>query len=115
MVHRVLLILAQVGATVLFIINFEQSGHQHWAGLLVPMVLIVMVLINSFWISRFLSWCIFSLGFFSFLVLISAFTLRWRLESGFDAAPFYRAMTMYAAFIYVSLGHLYRLKKGGQQ
>ncbi len=103
---RTLLIVAQLTATVLFMVNFDKGNNLSVMGWLVPMVLIVLVVCNSLWFTRLVSWIIFSLAFFSFLVLLSAFTLRWRLESSFQAAPFYRAMVMYVAFIYVSLGQI---------
>ena len=103
---RLLLILAQMTATILFIWNFEVAQSMHPVAWILPLVLIVLVIVNSFWFSRLVSWVIFSAGFFSFLVLLSAFTLRWRLETGFDSTPFYRSIIMYAAFVYVSLAQL---------
>jgi len=103
---RLLLILAQMTATILFIWNFEVTQSMHPVAWILPLVLIVLVIVNSFWFSRLVSWVIFSAGFFSFLVLLSAFTLRWRLETGFDSSPFYRSIIMYTAFVYVSLAQL---------
>lgn len=96
----------QVAATVLFIATFNESRSGHWLGWFAPMTLVALVAVNSLFPSRFLSWVIFSLAFFGFLVVLSAFTLRWRLEPGFTPFPFYRALLMYVAFVYVSLGQL---------
>ena len=103
---RFFLIAAQLAATVLFMINFQNGVSSHWSAWFVPMVLIVLVVCNSFWFTRAVAWVIFSMAFFSFLAILSAFTLRWRLESGFNPHPFYRAIFMYVAFIYVSLGQI---------
>lgn len=100
------LVLGQVLATVLFVTSFDASAGGHWLGWATPMLLIALVAINSMMPNRLLSWLIFSLGFMSFLVVLSAFTLRWRLEPGFSPAPFYRSMAMYVTFIYISLGQL---------
>jgi len=102
---RTFLVAAQLVATVLFISVFERSGDQvlPWV---VPMVLLILVVVNSFWFTRLVSWLIFSVGFFYLLVLLSAFTVRWTHEPGFAPGPFYRAMGLYTALIYVSLGQI---------
>lgn len=110
---RLFLIGAQVTATVLFVWNTGRIGQQHWTLWFVPMVLIVLVVVNSFWFTRAVSWTIFALAFFGLLVILSAFTLRWRLEPGFNAAPFYRSLGMYTAFAYISLAQI--KIKGGQR
>jgi len=103
---RLFMIGSSLTATLLFIFNYELVETQHWSAVLIPMVLIILVVVNYLRFTRFVAWVIFSLSFFSFLVLLSAFTLRWRLESGFDAAPFYRTIIMHVAFIYVSLAQI---------
>ena len=103
---RLFLITAQLTATVLFVWNAGSLSSQHWLAWFTPMVLIVLVVVNSFWFTRAVAWIIFAVAFFALLVILSAFTLRWRLEPGFHAAPFYRAMGMYTAFVYVSLAQI---------
>lgn len=103
---RFLLIAAQLSTTILYIWSFNEMSNSHPAAWMVPTLLIVLVIVNSIWSSRLLSWIIFSAAFFSFLVILSAFTLRWRLETGFSPYPFYRAILMYVAFVYVSLAQL---------
>jgi hypothetical protein len=110
---RQILRVMQVLATVLFIATFNESRAGHWIGWFAPMLLVAMVAVNSLFPNRFLSWLIFSLAFFGFLVVLSAFTLRWRVEPGFRPLPFYRALAMYVAFVYVSLGQLKLLVGGG--
>jgi hypothetical protein len=100
------LVFGQVLATVLFVTNYNSAVNGHWVGWAMPMLLIVLVAVNSMMPSRFLSWLIFSLGFMSLLMVLSAFTMRWRLEPGFSPAPFYRSMAMYLTFVYISLGQL---------
>ncbi len=73
---------------------------------LVPLTLVLFIVMNSIWFTRFLSWVIFSGAFFGFLVVLSAFTLRWRLEPGFSAVPFYKSLLMYSLFVYVSLAQI---------
>lgn len=102
---RKLLVMMQVVSTLLFIWHV-QSSTGPWMSWAIPLSLILLIIINSIRFSRFVSWIIFAGSFFSFLVLLSAFTLRWRLEPGFSSLPFYRAMLMYIAFIYVSLGQI---------
>jgi hypothetical protein len=109
---RRILIGGQVLVTVLFISHLQASRTGHWLGWFVPMVLLVLVVINSLRPTRFVCWLIFAVAFFCFLILLSAFTLRWRAEPGFSPIPFYRAMLMYVTFIYVSLGQL-KLYVGG--
>jgi hypothetical protein len=109
---RFFLIAAQLTATVLFTLQFKASPPQPiwpWA---VPMLLVALVAANSIWFTRFVSWVIFATAFFAFLVVLSAFTIRFRTETGFNAWPFYRAMVMYIAFIYSSLAQIKLL--GGQ-
>lgn len=110
---RWILIGTQLLATGLFLTLLGERETISWVAWAVPLLLVFLVLINSFWFSRFVSWLIFAIGFFCFLVLLSAFTLRWRLEPGFNAMPFYRAIIMYAAFVYISLGQIKLL--GGSQ
>ena len=81
-------------------------------GWLVPLLLLLLVIVNSIWFTRFVSWLIFAVAFFGFLVVLSGFTIRWRLEPGFASMPFYRAIVMYVLFIYISLGHI-KLLGGG--
>ncbi len=103
---RLFLIGAEVTAVVLFISSVSGGGEPHWSSWLVPLVLIGLLVVNSVWFSRLVSWLIFAGGFFALVIVLSAFTLRFRLEAGFEAAPFYRAMIMYAAFVYASLAQL---------
>ena len=109
---RKILIGGQVLATALFIMSFESSQNGNWLGWFVPMALIVLVVINSVRPTRLVCWLIFSVAFFGLLIVLSAFTLRWRVEKGFSSWPFYRAMLMYATFVYISLGQL-KLNVGG--
>lgn len=101
---RAFLIGAQLAATVLFLISLRSPMTP--AAVAVPAVLIAAMVINSLAFTRLVSWFIFAAAFFSLLVVLSAFTLRWRLEPGFDPWPFYRAMGMYTAFVYVSLAQI---------
>ena len=103
---RGLLIAAQLVATVLFIWNFESAAGDAPLAWAPPAILILLVVVNAVRFTRFVSWTIFSVAFFAFLVILSAFTLRWRLEPGFDSWPFYRAIGMYVAFIYISLAQI---------
>lgn len=105
----------QVLATVLFMATFNDSRGGHWLGWFVPMTLVALVGVNSIFPSRFISWVIFAVAFFGFLVVLSAFTLRWRGETGFKPLPFYRALGMYVTFVYVSLGQLKLLVGGGKR
>jgi hypothetical protein len=102
---RNVLVGMQVLATVLFIVNY-QAADQNWIAWAVPFVILILIAVNSVWFTRFVSWLIFAASFFSLLVCLSAFTLRWRLEPNFLPAPFYRTMLMYAVFVYVSLGQI---------
>lgn len=111
---RFFLIAAQLTATVLFAFHFKASPTEPWIAWAVPMVLVALVAINSIRFTRFVSWLIFAAAFFAFLVVLSAFTLRWRGEVGFNPWPFYRAMIMYIAFIYASLAQI-KLLGGGQK
>ena len=92
--------------TVLFLAGLERNGAQPLLAWLVPMILLILVAINSFWFTRVVSWTIFAVGFFALLAVLSAFTLRFRTETGFNAMPLYRALGMYAGFIYISLGQI---------
>lgn len=109
---RKILIGAQVLAAVLFVAGIDRTGNQSWVSWSVPLAMVILIIINSVRFTRFVSWVIFGVSFFCLLTLLSAFTLRWRLESGFTAWPFYRAMLMYTVFIYVSLGQI-KLLGGG--
>ena len=103
---RVLLIGAQLSATLLFVSGVRPAAAEHWSSWAVPLVLLLLILINSFWFTRLVAWIIFAGAFFALLVVLSAFTLRWRLESGFTPWPFYRSIFMYAAMVYTSLGQI---------
>lgn len=103
---RATLIAIQLLATFLYINNFDRLSQGIWVAWFVPLLLLILIILNSFWFTRFVSWVIFSGSFFSFLVLLSAFTIRWRAEAHFQSGPFYQAILMYAAFIYVSLGQI---------
>ncbi len=102
--RRKILIALQLLSVFLFIWHAQTSAQ--WSSWAVPLVLLLLIVVNSIWFTRFVSWVIFAGSFFCFLVLLSAFTLRWRLEPGFAALPFYRAMLMYCVFIYVSLAQI---------
>lgn len=108
---RVKLISLQVAAALLFAwhVNVHSAQMISW---LVPLLLLLLIVVNSIWFTRFVSWVIFAGAFFGLLVILSAFTLRWRLEPGFSSAPFYRSLIMYALFVYVSLAQIKIL--GGQ-
>lgn len=103
---RKILIAAQVLATLLFVTQYRVNAEQSWLAWFVPLTVLILIAINSAWFTRFVSWLIFSISFFGLLVVLSAFTLRWRGETAFAAAPFYQAMLMYAAFVYISLGQI---------
>ncbi len=100
------LIVYELTATVLFMWHTANIPDRTVLSSSVPLVVMLLIVVNSVWFTRLGSWVIFATSFFSFLVLLSAFTLRWRLENGFQPAPFYRAMAMYASFIYVSLAQI---------
>lgn len=96
----------QILATLLFISHFQANarfGVMAWA---VPLAVLLCIVINSVWFTRFVSWLIFALAFFGFLVVLSAFTIRWRTEQGLSAWPFYRAILFYATCVYISLGQI---------
>ena len=107
---RTIIILAQVLVTVLYLINYQ--GHtstpdtKSFVLSLIPLALVGLIIINSFWCTRFVSWLIFSGAFFGFMITLSAFTLRWRLEPGFNTTPFYRSIIMYVCMVYISLGQM---------
>lgn len=96
----------QLLAALLFIYHTSRAAEGLWLSWAVPLVLVLLIVVNSVWFTRFVSWVIFAGSFSCFLVLLSAFTLRWRLEPGFSSVPFYRAMVMYICFIYVSLAQI---------
>ncbi len=102
---RVKLITLQVLSALLFAwhIKINTGAVVTW---LVPLLLLVLIVINSAWFTRFVSWVIFAGSFFCLLVVLSAFTLRWRLEPGFSPIPFYKALIMYSLFVYVSLAQI---------
>lgn len=108
---RLKLIGMQTASALLFAwhVNVRNNPILSWA---VPLVLLMLIIVNSIWFTRFVSWVIFAGAFFCLLVVLSAFTLRWRLEPGFSAMPFYRSLGMYALFVYVSLAQIKIL--GGQ-
>lgn len=108
---RVKLIALQVASALLFAwhANINAAQTISW---LVPLLLLILIIVNSIWFTRFVSWVVFAGAFFALLVVLSAFTLRWRLEPGFSALPFYRSFVMYALFVYVSLAQIKIL--GGQ-
>jgi hypothetical protein len=121
---RFFMIFAMLTATALSTAQFKAGSstaiaqqNSIWAMLpwLVPMVLVALVAVNSIWFTRFVSWLIFATAFFAFLVVLSAFTLRFRSEAGLNAWPFYRAMVMYIAFIYSSLAQIKLLTRDGGQ
>ena len=103
---RGILIFAQLTATYLFVSTVQLSESMHWWSWALPLALLLLIVINSIWFSRFTTWVIFSGAFFALLVVLSAFTLRWRLEDHFDSVPFYRALVMYACMVYASLGQI---------
>lgn len=112
---RWFLIGSQLLATGIFLSILGEKNNTSVLSWLFPLILILLVLINSFWFSRLVAWMIFSGGFFGFLMVLSGFTLRWRAEPGFDAWPFYRAIIMYVAFVYISLAQIKLLGKEPQQ
>jgi hypothetical protein len=103
---RIALIAGQLLAAILFVFNYPILSQGVWSAWFTPLAMVLLIALNSFWFTRFVSWLIFAASFFSLLILLSAFTLRWRLEAGFNPSLFYRAIIMYAVFIYVSLGQL---------
>jgi hypothetical protein len=103
---RAFLIAAQLTATLLFITTARVAGAYHWSAWAVPLALLLLIVVNSIWFTRFVSWIIFAGAFFALLTVLSAFTLRWRLERGFDSGPFYRGLGMYTAMVYASLAQI---------
>jgi hypothetical protein len=103
---RTFLIGAQLTATLLFVSTVRPASSLHWSAWAMPLVLLLLIVINSIWYTRFIAWVIFSGAFFALLVVLSAFTLRWRLENAFSSAPFYRALGMYTAMVYTSLAQI---------
>ena len=103
---RAFLLGAQLAATLLFIYTVRVPQAMAWWSWAVPLGLLLLIVVNSIWFTRFSAWVIFSGAFFSLLVVLSAFTLRWRLEDRFSSAPFYQAMGMYACMVYASLGQI---------
>ncbi|MFN0117396.1 MAG: hypothetical protein ACKVQC_03760 [Elusimicrobiota bacterium] len=103
---RIILIVSQLASTVLFMYNYQKNLQNHFFSWVFPLCILILIIVNSVWFSRFVSWSIFSGGFFGFLVVLSAFTIRWRLQPGFDSTPFYRSIIMYVLFIYISLAQL---------
>jgi uncharacterized protein involved in response to NO len=103
---RKLLIGAQLVATLLFITSYRAGTHTAVIAWAVPLCILLLIVVNSIWFSRFTSWLIFALGFAGLMAILSAFTLRWRMETEFSSAPFYKAMLMYALFVYISLGQI---------
>jgi hypothetical protein len=101
-----ILIGAQVLATLLFVTSYRINASTPWISWSVPLAILLLIVINSLWFSRFTSWLIFSLAFSGLMAILSAFTLRWRLETVFSSAPFYKAMAMYTLFVYISLGQI---------
>lgn len=100
------LIAVQTAAALLFISNFQTLSAGHWIAWFAPLILLLLLIVNSFWFTRFVSWLVFASSFFAFMLVLSAFTMRVRAEPGFQAAPFYKAIALYVSYIYVSLGHL---------
>lgn len=92
-------------ATLLFVTSYR-VGSGPWIAWTVPLMILLLIVLNSIWFSRFLSWLIFSVAFSGLMMVLSAFTLRWRLEAAFSAAPFYKAMLMYTLFVYIALGQI---------
>lgn len=109
---RKILVGAQVLAAVLFVSGVDPRGNQSWLSWVVPLALILLIVLNSIRFTRLVSWIIFGVSFFCLLTVLSAFTLRWRGEPGFNPFPFYRSMLMYTVFIYVSLGQIKILGSG---
>lgn len=107
---RTILILAQVIVTALYLINFQGNDSspniKSFAFSLIPLSLLGLIIMNSFWCTRFTSWLIFAGSFFGFMITLSAFTLRWRLEHGFNPTPFYRSIFMYVLMVYIALGQM---------
>ncbi len=103
---RIILIVAQVLATLLFVSHYRANADQQRLSWLTPLVVLILIIINSIWFTRFVSWLIFAVSFFALMVVLSAFTIRWRLEPGFSPIPFYRAIFLYTMFVYISLGQI---------
>ena len=103
---RAFLIGAQLAATYLFITSVRVATSTSWWGWAAPLTLLLLIVVNSIWFTRLVAWMIFSGAFFALLVVLSAFTLRWRLETHFGSEPFYKAMGMYTCMVYASLGQI---------
>ena len=97
---------AQMAATLLFVTSARIDAAGPWIAWAAPLAILLLIVINSIWFSRLTSWLIFSLAFSALMMILSAFTLRWRLETAFSSAPFYKGMLMYTLFVYISLGQI---------
>ena len=103
---RTFLIFAELVATYLFVSTIQVAESMHWWSWALPLALLLLIVINSVWFTRLAAWAIFAGAFFALLTVLSAFTLRWRLEDHFNPVPFYRAMAMYTCMVYASLGQI---------
>lgn len=110
---RTALIISQVLAAVLFVYNAGKWQQAAWYAWFIPLILVLLIVVNSFWFTRFVSWIIFAGSFFCFLSVLSGF-LIWRREPNFDAQPFYSSIIMYMTFVYVSMGQVKVLGGGGK-
>src|SRR5581483_9856780 len=96
-----ILIGTEMAAALLFVTSYRIDDTGSWIAWAAPLIILLLIVINSIWFSRFTSWLIFSAAFSALMMILSAFTLRWRLETTFSPAPFYKAMLMYTLFVYI--------------
>jgi len=72
-----------------------------------PLVLWAACFCNAWWGSRIIGWLIFSASFVSWMTVLGAFAMRWRLDPQIQTGLFVRALVMYAA---LAMAGLYQLK-----
>jgi hypothetical protein len=72
-----------------------------------PLALWVACFGNAWWRSRIVGWILFSVSFVSWMTVLGAFAMRWRLDPQIQVGLFARALVMYGA---LAMAGLYQLK-----
>ncbi len=72
-----------------------------------PLALWVACFINAWWGSKIVGWAAFSIAFISWLTVLGAFAIGWRVDPHLRMWLFARALVMYGA---LCLAGLYPLK-----